>query len=240
MGVFEIGGGGSPASTGSQNSLYAFDKSDELVWPPTPEQWAALNEMLAILFRNGTRAAKDIRTGNAAFVTGPASAVSGNIATFDGTTGKLLQDGGSTIAAISGGDFSLADVSLTEAQLESLNTTPIQIIAAPGAGQLLWVKMIYVILNVTAAYGSSPTLNAVYDGNGAFTALTTTISMAWNSTGTKYNHGTPSTQSYTTTGGGFDPANAAVNIRASADPSDPGTGAATARVFALYSTLTIP
>lgn len=33
-------------------------------------------------------------------VSGPASAVSGNIATFDGTTGKLIQDGGNTIAAL--------------------------------------------------------------------------------------------------------------------------------------------
>ena len=37
-------------------------------------------------------------SGGAGDVTGPASAVSGNIATFDGTTGKLLQDSGSSTA----------------------------------------------------------------------------------------------------------------------------------------------
>jgi len=33
-------------------------------------------------------------------VVGPASAVDGNIATFDGTTGKLIEDGGATIAEV--------------------------------------------------------------------------------------------------------------------------------------------
>jgi hypothetical protein len=39
-------------------------------------------------------------TGGGGDVVGPASAVDNNIATFDGTTGKLIQDGGTTIADI--------------------------------------------------------------------------------------------------------------------------------------------
>lgn len=38
--------------------------------------------------------------GGSGDVVGPASAVDDNIATFDGTTGKLIQDGGATIASV--------------------------------------------------------------------------------------------------------------------------------------------
>ena len=38
--------------------------------------------------------------GGSGDVVGPASAVDDNIATYDGTTGKLIQDGGATIASV--------------------------------------------------------------------------------------------------------------------------------------------
>src|SRR3990167_1231106 len=38
--------------------------------------------------------------GGSGDVVGPASAVDGNIATFDSTTGKLIQDGGTSLASI--------------------------------------------------------------------------------------------------------------------------------------------
>jgi len=43
---------------------------------------------------------EDIGGGGAGDVVGPASAVDGNIATYDGTTGKLIEDGGATIAEV--------------------------------------------------------------------------------------------------------------------------------------------
>lgn len=42
----------------------------------------------------------DLATGGTGDVVGPASAVDGNIATYDGTTGKLIEDGGATIAEV--------------------------------------------------------------------------------------------------------------------------------------------
>jgi hypothetical protein len=51
------------------------------------------NEMFDILFQDLKDVASD--AGGAGDVTGPASAVSGNLAVFDGTTGKLIKDGGS-------------------------------------------------------------------------------------------------------------------------------------------------
>lgn len=42
----------------------------------------------------------DLATSGSGDVTGPASSVDDNIATFDGTTGKLIQDGGATIAEV--------------------------------------------------------------------------------------------------------------------------------------------
>ncbi len=46
---------------------------------------------------NRTIATTDDLTG---FVTGPSSAVNGNIALFDGTTGKLIKDGGTSLATV--------------------------------------------------------------------------------------------------------------------------------------------
>jgi hypothetical protein len=43
---------------------------------------------------------EDIGGGGTGDVVGPASAVDGNIATYDGTTGKLIEDGGATIAEV--------------------------------------------------------------------------------------------------------------------------------------------
>ena len=44
-------------------------------------------------------------TGGAGDVSGPASAVDGNFALFDGITGKLIKDGGSAVGAFDGGGF---------------------------------------------------------------------------------------------------------------------------------------
>jgi hypothetical protein len=51
----------------------------------------AADDILAVSFQ---------RTGNAGDVSGPASSVTGRVAIFDGTTGKVLVDGGETIAEI--------------------------------------------------------------------------------------------------------------------------------------------
>jgi hypothetical protein len=47
-----------------------------------------------------TQAIADLAGSGSGDVVGPASAVDDRIATFDGTTGKLIQDGGATIAEV--------------------------------------------------------------------------------------------------------------------------------------------
>jgi hypothetical protein len=44
-------------------------------------------------------------SGGSGDVVGPASAIDGNFAVFDGATGKLIKDGGSAVGAFDGGNF---------------------------------------------------------------------------------------------------------------------------------------
>lgn len=89
--------------------------------PPTlPSTSNAYWELLVAAGANGTG------TGD---VVGPALAVDNRIAVFDGTTGKLLKDGGSTIAALVP-----ADGSITNAKLASVATGTIKGRAAAGTG----------------------------------------------------------------------------------------------------------
>lgn len=51
---YDVGGGGGKAGQDTTDA-YALSKPYELNWPPTPEQWQNLNEMLVILFGDSTR-----------------------------------------------------------------------------------------------------------------------------------------------------------------------------------------
>lgn len=58
----------------------------------------------------------------AGYVVGPASAVADRIAAFDGTTGKLLKDGGKTIAELALASHTHTKANITD--LETITTTP--------------------------------------------------------------------------------------------------------------------
>ena len=68
----------------------------------------------------GARAWKDDPAGGSGDVTGPASSVDGNLAVFDGATGKLLKDGGKAVADFAPADGFTHMVSLTQAEYDAL------------------------------------------------------------------------------------------------------------------------
>jgi len=73
--------------------------------------------------------AKKVTSGGTGDVVGPASAVDESIAVYDGITGKLIKDGGMTIAdivALAGGGYTVINV----------NSTPYTVI--PTTGQTIY------------------------------------------------------------------------------------------------------
>lgn len=72
--------------------------------------------------------------------------------------------------------YSYADTTITTAQVLALNTTPITLVAAPGAGLVLVVKALYssITYNSVAYVCNAAGLSARYtDGSGAVTAVLT-------------------------------------------------------------------
>ena len=123
-----------------------------------------------------------------------------------------------------------AELVLTEAQLESGNTTPIEIVAAQGAGKIILPVEHYVELIVTTGYTSSPSFNLVHDGQAL--SLAVNISPNWGVVATTRNRQIVSSATPT-----YDPANLSLKVRLSADPGTPGTGVATAKVGVAYYVL---
>lgn len=142
--AFPQGGGGGKAPGFTLNNAHALSKPYELSGEMTPEKTAQLDEMLQLLFDSMRFSASDISTlqttvaaddddGGAGDVVGPSSAVDDNVVTFDGTTGKLIQDSGVTISELTPvitGGFAVASVTLTHTDIQGLNTTPVTIVSA--------------------------------------------------------------------------------------------------------------
>lgn len=102
-------------------------------------------------------------------------------------------------------------VTLTTAEVKALNSTPIEIIPAPGAGKLILglVYCTYLDFN-SAAYVGSPTMSIEYSGGASLVTIANNILLA--------------VADYQDTGGLVTPKgapvlNTAVDISASADPT---------------------
>lgn len=81
------------------------------------------------------------------------------------------------VAAIRHGTLAWADTTLTAAQVKLLNTTPIQLIAAPGAGlSVVPVKVMATMVYGTATYSCNASGASLFytDGSGAQPGLTLT------------------------------------------------------------------
>ena len=132
----DIGGGGGRAPRLNTNNRYNLSKPYELEGDMTPEKMSYLNEMLQELYNaqllslntlldsDGDAVASGAGAGD---VVGPASAVDGDIALFDGVTGKLIRDGNKL-----GADLVVGPASAVDARIALFDGTTGKLIKDSG------------------------------------------------------------------------------------------------------------
>lgn len=149
-----------------------------------------------------------------------------------------LGGGRNKIAILGGGapatsGYRSVPFTLTTAQIDTLNATPITLVTAPGAGRIH--RPIGVIMDFTknaVAWSANPTFQIIYETDttnlcgvtGSLTSGAAVNTFGWGSAA-----------SQTFGGGGFDPRNRALQIRASVD-TNPGAGTCTIKGTLLYFT----
>lgn len=126
----------------------------------------------------------------------------------------------------------VARVTLSEAQIESWSTSPIDLVAAQGADKINILIGFTIEINITVAYGDGPSMSIVYAGDTT-NLLSTTPSSFLTSTGKKLMCTTP-IGNVLFNYGTFDPRNKAVRLKGSSNPTSPGTGVATGVVNLAY------
>lgn len=166
-------------------------------------------------------------------VVGPASATDGHLAIFDGTTGKLIKDGGA-LGTITGGTIAVASVNLTDAQIKSLNTSPVAMVGAPGVGQYILPLFLVGSSDTTAtAYSASPGISLRFANGTA--DVTDQLSYNLGTTTTLVRFHTPVQSSPAT---GSKPTNQALNAFSSADVTG-GNAANFLKLRLVYAVVTI-
>lgn len=96
-------------------------------------------------------------------VVGPSGAVDNRIAVFDGTTGKLIKDGGLTLAQLTP-----ADGSVTNAKLANVPTATIKgrVAAGEGVPTDLTASQVLTLLKAAGAYAKDNILGTVAQSSG--------------------------------------------------------------------------
>lgn len=201
MGAYNQGGGGGRAIDVTENDQFAFDQPFEIGSKFTPETANQINDMFRILFKSLKRAE------------------------------NKTDDLETSLLSISDGVVTTVVRNFTEAEIESLGTTPIEIIPAQG-GSIVAIPIMWAIdLNIAAAYGDSPALRLRYDGDN--TDLCTAIATGLGSATGRHTHAdAPNTVNIS--GASGSPRNTLVEVSLASDPVDPGTGSATMRVQVWY------
>lgn len=241
--AYETGGGGGKAPGFTENPQFSLAKPGDLTDLSDPGQIALLDEMLQQLYESnrllyttllaggviGSSGAASTGTGD---VVGPASAVDDRLASFDTTTGKLIQDSGYTIATLlaAAGKLKYATVTLSETDLEALGVASfVELVPAAANIGIHPVDLVFDN-DVTDAYTNTPTWSLKRNsgaGNNQITAISLTYSTG------------PRRQTYRTamtanTDGSADFIGTNIGIEFSAALT--GVGAATTRVHLWYTT----
>ena len=138
------------------------------------------------------------------------------------------------LPSANGGTLILLRRAFTELELESINSSPVTIVAAPGADKILIPVLASFELNVTTGYSTSPTLDINYATIG--TTAVNFNSMSFTTTGRKVTSEFLTTFNFTSA---TDPRNRALVMSASADPGTPGTGVATGVLNLFYTVHTV-
>ena len=189
--------------------------------------------LISSLFNDSTFMEQLAANSGTGDVVGPASAVSGNLATFNGTTGKLIQDGGFALSSIE--RLTVVDTSIdgTYAANDSMGT----MIAAQGANTIIEVDG-WAIDNNTTDNSAAGAGSVVLEYVGSATDLVGAISLGLTLQQRNYQRDLATAHGYLNFTAGFDPRNVAVELVS--------TGAITGpmhsnlRVFIWWHLLTLP
>lgn len=127
---------------------------------------------------------------------------------------------------------------LTEAEIESINSSPITLVAAQGADKIIVPIFWSVELNLTVAYSSSPSMQIQYAGD-TNNLLQNTILLSLTATlAKKYGFSDAVNTLVFGNYGAFDPRNKAVQLIGTANPGTPGTGVVTGVSNLVYAVIT--
>lgn len=208
--AIDPGGGGGRAGAATDDN-YTLDKPYDVSGEPTADKMQSIDEMLASLYSRFTRLKQegiDVLTAAVAILN---SGSSGSIA--DGT-----------------GPWLTASITLTEAQLETLNTIPVTFVAAPGANLVIVPIMMTANWEITSVYTNNPTFGTTFGGAGA--APTSSQSMNSTATGKRlmWVH-SPTVVLYTPAG--TYPANTDLKLTSSANLTGTGTISAAGATFTI-------
>jgi hypothetical protein len=141
-----------------------------------------------------------------------------------------------------GGEVYFASVSLTSQQLDDLNATPVQIVAAPGAGKVIVPLGIEYIVNKAnnTTWTAGPNFQLIHAGQTTSLATGGISGLSSSSSGYVIGASPQTTWTYAV---GTDVTNAALQVRFSSNTTPnpgPPAGSATARVSCAYIIIDAP
>lgn len=167
-GTLQNGGSNVVVDTDIGSSVQAYDADIAVVAASQVEMEAGTETALRSVSPLRVKQAIDALSVGAGDVDGPASAVDGNVPTFDGTTGKLLQDGGVALSSL------LTSSAIgTTVQAYDADLSAIAALAKPNSGFIVgdgstWVletgETVRNSLGLGALAGADTISNAFWSG----------------------------------------------------------------------------